>query len=116
MSPISAVFWNGSTTWVLLEGHPVDVAAEAGALTGVGAFAETQGPPPLPPHRWSLTPSDLRTLDLENFVASIGVGTVHAARPQPARTIDSAAQEIAGRLKAQFDPTGRLNPGRERSR
>lgn len=112
----SAVFWNGTTTWVLLEGHPVDVAAEAGVLTTFGAFTETDGPPALPRHRWSLTPRELRTLDLDHHIASIGVGTVYAAEPQPARTLDPAALEIAQRVKARFDPTGRLNPGRERSR
>ncbi|MDH3302923.1 MAG: FAD-binding protein [Acidimicrobiia bacterium] len=112
----SAVFWDGTTTWVLLEGHGVDVSAEAGVLTTVGAFTETDGPPALPPHRWSLTPSELRTLDLDDFVASVGVGTVHATEPQPARSIDPAAQEVSDRIKAQFDPPGRLNPGRERSR
>lgn len=111
----SAVFWTGTTTWVLLEGHPVDVAAEAGVLTTIGAFTETDGPPALPPHRWSLTPGDLRTLDLDHHIASIGVGTVYADEPQPARTLDPAAVEIAQNVKALFDPTGRLNPGRERS-
>ncbi len=113
----SAVFWNGSTTWVLLEGHGVDVAAEAAVLNGTGSFTETDGPPPLPPHRWSLSPGELRTLQLDQqnhdgSVASIGVGTVFRTEPQPARSIDPAAREIAGRVKAQFDPTDRLNPGR----
>lgn len=112
----SAVFWNGRTTWVLLEGHPVDVAAESGVLTAIGAFNETDGPPPLPPQRWSLTPSELRTLDLDDYVASIGVGTVHASESQPARAVDPPSREVAARLKALFDPTGRLNPGREGSR
>ncbi len=115
----SAVFWDGSTTWVLLEGHSVDVAAEADVLATTGAFTETDGPPPLPPHRWSLTPGELRSLGvdhhLDRYVASIGVGTVHATEPEPARTVDSASQEVADQVKANFDPTGRLNPGRERS-
>lgn len=112
----SAVFWDGTTTWVLLEGHHVDVEAEAAILAGTGAFTETDGPPPLPPQRWSLTPGEVRTLDLDHYVASVGVGTVFATEPQPDRTIDPAAREVSSRLKTQFDPTGRLNPGRERSR
>lgn len=112
----SAVFWNGSTTWVLLEGHSVDVTAEAGALTATGSFEETDGPPPLPPHRWSLTPGELRTLDTDRYVALIGVGLVFADEPQPARSVDPAAQEVADRMKALFDPNGRLNPGRSPGR
>ncbi|MDH4279705.1 MAG: FAD-binding protein [Acidimicrobiia bacterium] len=111
----SAVFWDGTTTWVLLEGHLVDVAAEAAVLASTGAFTETDGPPPLPPHRWSLTPGELRTLGLDHYVASIGVGTVFATEPQRDRMIDPAAREVSSRLKTLFDPTGRLNPGRERS-
>ena len=115
LSP-AAVFWDGTTTWVLLEGHPVDVAAEAAAMASTGTFVETGGPPELPPHRWSLTPAQLRTLDLEHHhVASIGVGTVWAAEPRPPRETDPVARELAAAVKAQFDPTGRLNPGRERS-
>ncbi len=108
----SAVFWDGSTTWVLLEGHAVDVSAEAAVLTSTGSFTETGGPPPLPPHRWSLTPGELRSLDLDRYVASIGVGTVYGHEPQPPRPIDPAAREIAEQVKNRFDPTARLNPGR----
>ena len=108
----SAVFWNGSTTWVLLEGHDVDVAAEAKVLTNAAPFVETDGPPTLPPHRWSLAPAELRSLDLDDYVAAVGVGVVHANEPQPTRTLDPVARELADRVKAQFDPTNRLNPGR----
>jgi FAD/FMN-containing dehydrogenase len=54
----ASVLWDGTTTWVLLDGHPADVEAQA-ALAGL---ADAPGPPELPPHRWSLRPSDLRSL------------------------------------------------------
>lgn len=104
----SIVLWNGTETWVLLEGHPADVESEAGAMA---TFTETDGPPELPPHRWSLPPAALRDL-AGTYVASIGVGTVFADTPQPARKPDAVAQAVAQRVKQQFDPTGRLNPGR----
>ncbi|MDH3295232.1 MAG: FAD-binding protein [Acidimicrobiia bacterium] len=112
----SAVLWNGTRTWVLLEGHRVDVLAEAQSLGAAGRFEETGEPPDPPPHRWSLTPADLRTLPevgvAGRFVASVGVGTVFADHRQPARSLDPAVVALTGSIKEQFDPTGRLNPGR----
>ena len=115
----STVLWDGARTWVGIEGHAPDVTAQLIALKRVGHFTETDGPPPLPPQRWSLTPADVRTLaghDTGAFVASIGVGVVHAERPQPPRTLPPPVAELAARLKANFDPTGRLNPGRDPGR
>jgi FAD/FMN-containing dehydrogenase len=112
----SAVLWNGATTWVQLEGHAADVAAERAALSPLARFTETERPPSLPEQRWSLTPSAIRTLDhahLGDFVAVIGVGMVFATRPQPVRSLSAAVREVHDRLKGNFDPTGRLNPGRD---
>ena len=110
----SAVLWNGEQTWVLLEGHPVDVLAEAQALGSVGRFAETDRLPVPPPNRWSLTPADLRTppTGVDNFLAAVGVGLLFADKLQPPRQPDPAAQTVSEQIKQQFDPTGRLNPGR----
>jgi glycolate oxidase FAD binding subunit len=111
----STVLWDGTNTWAGIEGHAPDVRAQLTALERVGHFGETGGPPPLPPQRWSLTPADLRALaghDTGAFVASVGVGVVHAERSQPARTLPQLVAELATRVKNNFDPTGRLNPGR----
>ena len=115
----SAVLADGTTTWVELEGHAVDVEAEQRALRTVAGFVETDGPPPLPPHRWSMTPAAAAELaagsDTDRtgrFVATIGVGVVFAERPAPLTSVPPALATIAGRMKANFDPTGRLNPGR----
>ena len=111
----SAVLWNGTDTWVLLEGHQPDIDAESKTLQAAGSFIEVDGPPALPENRWSIGPSEvyeLRARAAGDFVASVGVGTVWASQPEPARLADSASAQIAGRLKQKFDPTGRLNPGR----
>lgn len=115
----SAVLFDGRTTWVQLEGHAADVEAERralGAATGGGGrFEECDDGPVLPPHRWSLRPSELRRLDaadLGAFVASVGVGTVFAARPAPPRPSSPPLAALAARVKREFDPDGRLNPGR----
>ncbi len=117
----SAVLWDGTTTWVLLEGHEPDVDAEQITLAGVGSFVPVDSDPAtgvpvaLPPNRWSLAPGDLVDLDgsaTGAFVAAVGVGLVLAERPQPPRRLAPAVAAVAERLKQNFDPTGRLNPGR----
>lgn len=111
-----AVLWNGSDTWVLLEGHEADVAAEQARLDDLGSFTATDAPPALPPHRWSLPPADLRRIGdtaAGAFVASVGVGLVFADEPAPARTVPDAAVTVSRRMKNLFDPAGRLNPGRD---
>lgn len=112
----SAVLFDGSSVWVNLEGHDADVAHQASILASLGSFVAMDGPPDLPPHRWSLSPADASTFgDLHTgaFVAAIGLGLVFADEPQPARPLDPAVALISDRMKQNFDPTGRLNPGRQ---
>ncbi len=108
--PVS-VLWDGATTWTLLEGHERDVEAVADDL----ALVSVSGPPELPTAaRWSMPPSQLVTLRDSppmSFVAEIGVGVVHHTQPRPDRRVDSVQAELHRRIKHEFDPTGRLNPG-----
>jgi FAD/FMN-containing dehydrogenase len=111
----SAVLWDGGRTWVHLEGHATDVAANRAALAALGPWTEVAEAPELPPHRWSLQPAQLRTLDRAAtgpFVASVAVGTVFATRPQASSELPAGLQALSGRLKKEFDPNGRLSPGR----
>ncbi len=111
-----AVLWDRNRTWVLLEGHGPDVVAEAAALAAVGSFSEVDGPPELPKHRWSVRPSDITSLDESEtgaICASVGVGTVFASKPQPVAAPTPGVLELSNRVKAEYDPTGRLNPGRQ---
>jgi FAD/FMN-containing dehydrogenase len=108
----TAVLWDGATTWLLLEGHRDDVAAEA-AKAGLEPAA---GPPAIPPHRWSHRPSDLARSEVAAhgpFVAEVGVGLVHRHQPAPPVTVSPAVARLDRRIKALFDPTGRLAPGRD---
>jgi FAD/FMN-containing dehydrogenase len=112
----SAALWDRERTWVLLEGHRDDVATEQQILEGIATVAEVAGAPILPPYRWSLTPARAATaafLDTGRMVASVGVGTAWCEHPQPARQPDAGSRLVARRAKALFDPTGRLNPGRD---
>ncbi len=111
-----AVLWDGGRTWALLEGQADDVASERAAIAVHGTFTDGDGWPELPPHRWSLTPSGLRDIGAHatgRFVAVVGAGLVFAAEPQPSRILDPAARTVGERLKRNFDPDGRLNPGRD---
>ncbi len=45
------------------------------------------------------------------FVAEIGVGIVHHSRPAPKVLPDAETIELHRRIRMEFDPTGRLNPG-----
>jgi glycolate oxidase FAD binding subunit len=104
----SSVLWDGTTTWVLLEGHPEDVREQAAAQR----LTDAAGPPPLPFYRHSLPPAELRGLT-GRFVAEIGVGLVHRDQPAAPRPAVEPIVALHHRLKAVFDPSGRLNPGRD---
>jgi glycolate oxidase FAD binding subunit len=104
----SCMAWDGATTRVLLEGHPDDVTAEAGAA-GLDPGAEADpvradaGPgSPEGPHRGriSVRPSRLRDLapaldaiDGLGWLAEVGVGTVHVAAADPEGLV--AARDVA---------------------
>ena len=103
----TSVLWDGTTTWVLLEGDERDVEGQVAALD----MRPAGGPPPLPTGgRWSVPPAAIRSLR-GTFVAEIGVGIVHHAEAPPPRPPDPAIVALHRRIKRGFDPTGRLNPG-----
>jgi len=103
----ASVLWDGSSTWVLLEGHGRDIATAAGVI----GLQPAAGPPPLPDGgRWSVPPSSIRELT-GTFVVEVGVGVVHHTEPAPRRHVDDAGRELHRRIKHNFDPQGRLNPG-----
>lgn len=105
----AAVLWDGTTTWVCLEGDPADVEEQA-RLAGL---PEVAGPPELPTGgRWSWPPSALPSLggSGERFVAELGVGVVHHERPPTPRPADPAVREVERRIKAELDPTDRFGP------
>lgn len=113
----SSILWDGTSTWVLLEGRAADVDAERESLGP--EWSEVPGPPPLPAGgRLSLRPSALRDLASSDrgggaFVAEVGVGTVHTGAHGTSTAVPARSTlQLHARLKEAFDPTGRMNPGR----
>ena len=114
----ASVLWDGTDVWTLLSGYEVDVDADLGSLAGLGSCDDVEGPPELPAHRWICTPAEAAAFGSQNgaagpFVAELGVGVVHASEPQPPRPAAAGVAELNRRFKERFDPTGRLNPGRD---
>jgi FAD/FMN-containing dehydrogenase len=103
----TSVLWDGATTWVLLEGDPRDVEEAAVAI----GLDPVDGPPPLPTGgRWSIPPGEISSLR-GAFVAEVGVGVVHHSEPAPPVEVTEPVRAVSRRIKQNFDPTGRLNPG-----
>ena len=98
-------------------GHFFVHEAEA-AVLGSG-FDAVDGGPDLTAAGWreSVPPAQVRGLT-GRFVAEVGVGTVHRFDPRPLVTHQPRPEgygrtlDLNRRLKLQFDPNGRMNPGR----
>jgi FAD/FMN-containing dehydrogenase len=103
----ASVLWNGSRVWALLEGHPADVADQAAAASLIAC----EGPPGLPSGSRRIVAPAIVGESTGEFVAEVGVGVVHHAEPAVAGRGESSVTKLAQRIKAQFDPSGRLNPG-----
>jgi|TARA_B100001105_G_scaffold66039_1_gene51716 glycolate oxidase FAD binding subunit len=102
----ACVLWDGARTSVLLEGHAEDLERTAGRLARLGMAG--MDPPDLPVGRGRWTghlPS--------GGVLEVGTGVVHQPLEGAPPTVDDGVRALGDRMKASFDPTGRLNPGRD---
>jgi glycolate oxidase FAD binding subunit len=108
----AAILWDGSRTWVRLEGHDADVEVEGRRLEDAG-LEPTAAPPDLPPHRWSVDPAAVSARAAagafgERFMAEVGVGTVHASTPQPVRPLPARLEALNEQVRTRFDPERRF--------
>lgn len=103
----TTLLWDGTTTWLCLEGSAAEVRAEA----QVAGLDEVPGPPPIPATgRRSIRPREIRGLT-PPFVAEVGIGIVHLDAPvtdEPA----PAEVDLHAEVKAHLDPDDRFAPGR----
>ncbi len=107
----SSILWDGQTAWVHLEGHESDVESETDLAKSLGC-EPTEGPPPLPLHRvpvGALADGGISG----SYLAQVGTGSAYVSEPIPVPSPDPAVVALHERLKAGFDPRGRLNPGRD---
>lgn len=111
----ASVLWDGEQVWVLLEGHPRDVE-HAAAQHRLDACST----PAVPVARRAVVaPSEVmstvRSLPPGSAVAEVGIGVLHlgaeAADAVPPTVVAPEVLAVQQRVKQQFDPTGRLNPG-----
>ena len=117
----SFIGWNGTRTFVCMEGSAVEVGADKELLgTLASDWAETDKPVFPDGSRISKRPRDLREAP-EMFrggawLAEIGVGVVHldssfSAAAFPVAPLGDAVLALAEKLKHAYDPDRRLNPG-----
>lgn len=116
-----AVLWDGTRTWVGLAGYRADVEDQAAAVLD-RRFRPAEGPPTRPGRaRRSLTPAALRSVPGSagpdgRWLAEVGVGMLHCdevtAGRLPGPAVSAEVADLHARVKARFDPDGRLNPGR----
>ncbi len=102
----ATVLWDGIETTVRVEGNGRDVDEEVGRLQALG-MAPTVAPT-LPPERdcWTgvLPPGG---------VLEVGAGVVHRPDRPEAGNVPVGVRALGERVRDSFDPTRRLNPGRD---
>jgi FAD binding domain len=106
----SSILWDGRAVWVLLEGHPDDVAGQVSDVLGA-AFAEAPGGPVLPDGGRLSLPPGARPPG-HGWILEVGTGTAHTPDPVMARDLPADVAGLQRAIKVRFDPRGRLNPGR----
>ena len=103
----ASVLYDGSKTFVFIEGYEVDVEKEKAFLEKVG-MTVLEGVLEIPPLQKGATKKDLKSgfLDLQT-------GAIYSNDTNSNIEVSEEVQRLSNRIKQNFDPTGRLNPGRK---
>ena len=104
-------------TWFSSKATPPTSKPSARVLARLGSMGRDDRSPNFRLCAGRSRPAELRSVDSRcarhgSFVASIGVGRVRV-EPNPARQLSSPVARSRRADEADFDPTGRLNPGRD---
>jgi FAD/FMN-containing dehydrogenase len=109
----SSILWDGTRTWVQIEGTSAEVTVEVRGLPGSGW--EECDAPVLPEGRSSMEPGAVRALTTSangtGWRAEIGTGTVHGLPASIQQTLSPYVRDMNRTVKDAFDPDGRCNPG-----
>ena len=109
----ATILWDGKQTAVCLEGYQEDVEKQAQKLHALGLETSSDlCPMVLPPHRQRLNGGPLKN----GTVADVGSSVLYGPQPAEAPETTPGVQRVVDRLRHQFDPEGRLNPGRNPQR
>lgn len=102
----AAVLWDGVRTTVRIEGSGADVADEIRRLEALGLIVADEPVLPAGWDRWSGTLPD-------GGVRALGAGVVHRPGPVEAPEVSAGVRDLGARMRGAFDPSRRLNPGRD---
>jgi len=112
----AALCTDGTSTWVHLRGHDVDVEAQVRVLDRHGSFAVAPSGPDLPEWRWASPRAAVTSWITDRVgdgVACLLTGRLWRQVRQPEEPIDPTVAMLHARMRDLFDPTGRFNPGRD---
>ncbi len=106
----SSLLWDGEATFVQLEGYGIDVDLEVSQLKSVG-FEERGNECPIKVPRFRHKFSNRSCLDggVADIHSSILYTNTEASIPQYPEEVLC----LGAKVRDTFDPTGRLNPGRD---
>ena len=97
---------DGHNTFVLIEGYEKDLQKESASLEKLG-MSVMEIDPIIPP----LVKGTLQE-NLSDGFLDLQTGAVYSNTPQEKIEISEGVKLLSDRIKNNFDPTGRLNPGR----
>ena len=102
----ATVLWDGVNTTVRVEGNSQDVDEEVDRLQMLGMETAVE---PVLPTEWDRWTGALPV----GGVLEVGAGVVHRPdAPEPAK-VPVGVRSLGERVRDSFDPTRRLNPGRD---
>ena len=102
----ASVLHDGHNTFVLIEGYEKDLQKESASLEKLG-MSVMEIDPIIPP----LVKGALQE-NLDDGFLDLQTGAVYSNTPQEKIEISEGVKLLSDRIKNNFDPTGRLNPGR----